>query len=319
VLGDGSGVLAHALERRGTRVQQWHRLLVDEREADDPWPPAGSFDQVWLRIPRSGLETRMLLTAAAARIVTGGTVLVYGAKDEGIRSVDNHRPTVLTPFETVLIKHRCRVCVARLGAPAPLPPDGLEPWATRWTLDLGTGLREWISFPGLFSHGRLDPATRLLLSHLPPLPPGARVLDFGAGTGVIGAAVLERVPDARVDLLDPDGIALAAAALNVPEARRIRAADLEAAEDDYDLIASNPPVHEGKRETLTVVEHLARDSAERITRGGRLMLVIQRRLAVEPLLAAAFSHVEIVADEGPFRVWSAQPWRDRHPRGPQYR
>lgn len=314
VLGDGSGVLARALEGRGTRVVEWHRSFVDGREPDEPWPPPGPFEQVWLRIPRSGLETRMLLTAAAARTASGGTVLAYGAKDEGIRSVDNHRPAVLTPFETVRIKRRCRVSIARVreageddAAREQVPPDGLEAWAERWTLDLGTGPREWVSFPGVFAHGRLDPATQLLLGHLPSLPPGARVLDFGAGTGVIGAAVLERVPDARVDLLDPDGIALAAAAVNVPDARPIRAADLDAAGADYDLIASNPPVHEGKRETLSVVAHLARGSAGRIARSGRLMLVIQRRMAVEPLLRAAFARVEAVADEGAFRVWSARP------------
>ncbi len=69
--------------------------------------------------------------------------------------------------------------------------------------------------------GRLDEGTALLLGVLPPLPPGARVLDFGCGSGAIGAAALAASPGLAVTMLDNDAVALEAVRENVPDARRV--------------------------------------------------------------------------------------------------
>ncbi len=307
-MGDSTPVLARALEASGRTVTRWHRFLHEGQETG-PWPPAGSFDQVWVRLPRSAREVRMLLTAAAARIHPEGRVILYGAKDEGIRSADNHRPPALAPFHTALVKRRCRVLTATLAAAYAGGDDTLEAWATDVTLDWGAGPRAWRYFPGVFSHGRLDPATAMLLRHLDPPGPGARILDYGAGTGIIGRALMERVPGSTVHLLDPDAIALHAARTNVPGAFAVQASSLEhpalAGRGPYDLIVSNPPIHEGKRETLGVVESLVARGAALLAPTGRLVLVIQRRLPAEPLLRSAYSATRVLADEGPFRLWEA--------------
>ena len=249
----------------------------------------------------------MLLTAAADRLAAGGTALVYGPKDEGIRSVDNHRPPSLAPFETVLIKRRCRVLTTHRkdGGAGSGDSGGLEEWAETVAVDLGQGEIPWLFYPGVFAHGRVDPATRMLIQHLPPTPPGSRVLDFGAGTGVIAKAVLTTTPEARVDLLEPDAVALAAAAVNVPEALALEVATLDEVPGPYDLIVSNPPIHEGKAETLRIFRQLAAAAGRLLAPGGRLVAVIQRRLAVEAILGKAFRRVQVLADEGPFRLWQA--------------
>ena len=73
----------------------------------------------------------------------------------------------------------------------------------------------------------------------------------------------------------------------------------------FDLIVSNPPIHQGKRETLEVVAGLVTGAGPLLAPGGRLILVIQRRLAAGALLERAFRRLEVVADEGPFRLWAA--------------
>ena len=237
----------------------------------------------------------MLLSAAAARVTPGGFVAVYGAKDEGIRSVDKHRPESIGEFETQWVKRRCRVLVARASStPADAQDDALETWRSDSTIDWGDGPRRWAFYPGMFAHGRLDPATELLVDHLPPVPKGARILDYGAGSGIIGAALLDREPTCTVDLLDVDAVALAAAAINVPAAGRIHAADLSSATGTYDLIVSNPPVHEGKTETLRIVRCLAQGATRVLGPKGSLTLVVQRRLGAESLLKASFGTVRIV-------------------------
>ena len=51
-------------------------------------------------------------------------------------------------------------------------------------------------------------------------PKKARVLDYGAGSGVIGAALRLREPTVDLHLLDSDALALEAAAKNLPGSSR---------------------------------------------------------------------------------------------------
>ena len=313
VLGDPSPLLARALDDSGHAVTRWHRSLTPGQLCT-PWPPAGPFHEVWVRMPRSSLEAAMLLHAAAARIANRGAVLLFGAGDEGIRSAARHFPEGTDPPRAVLIKRRCRVLVATRQSPPPRP-DGLDSWKTEALIDWGAGARPWTFYPGVFAHGRLDPATALLIDAVPNLPADARVLDFGAGTGIIGAAVLERAgPGTRAQLLDPDVISLAAAARNVPAATPILGSGISAVQGPFDLIASNPPIHAGSAQSLRTVALLAREAPGVLAEGGRLILVAQRRLPADQLLQHAFGSAETIADGGPFRVWSATARRGRSAR-----
>ena len=181
-------------------------------------------------------------------------------------------------------------------------------------VDWGSGSRAWTFYPGVFAYGRLDPATALLIAALPDVPDGSRVLDFGAGTGPVGAAVMERSgPRTEVHLLEPDAISLAAAEVNVAGATRIVGHGLSAvagqgratAAGPYDLIVSNPPIHAAGAQSLRTVEGLVRGASATLTKGGSLLLVAQRRLPVPRLLEQAFRDVRTAADEGQFRVWHA--------------
>ncbi len=304
VLGDPSPRLAHALEDLGHTVSRWHRLPFPE-QLHTPWPPPGRFGEVWVRMPRSSLEAAMLLHAAAARLDDGGQVHLYGANNEGIRSAARHSPDGTGEPRAALIKRRCRVLTAVRSAPPPRP-DGLDSWKFSAPVDWGTGERAWTFYPGVFAYGRLDPATALLIEALPDIPAGSRVLDFGAGTGPIGAAVLERAgPGTEVHLLEPDAIALAAAAVNVPGATLRAAGGLSAVSGQFDLVVTNPPIHVGGAQSLRTVEALAQAAPTVLAKGGSLLLVAQRRLPLARVLEDSFRDVSAVADRGQFRVWRA--------------
>ena len=312
VLADPASHLARALEESGHAVTRWHRFLSRGQQCT-AWPPPGPFGEVWVRMPRSSLEAAMLLHAAAARIGDGAPVFLFGAGNEGIRSAAKHFPAGTGEVETVLTKRRCRVLAAARDAPPPRE-DGLDSWQTRVPIDWGTGPRAWTFYPGVFAHGRLDPATALLIDCLPPVPPGARILDFGAGSGPLAAAALERGGgDAEAVLLDHDAISLAAAARNVPTGERVLARGLGAAPGPFDLIVSNPPIHAGGSQDLSAVEALVREAPRILARRGELIMVAQKRLPAGSLLARSFHRVRAVADRGPFRVWAAAAPRELPP------
>ncbi len=304
VMADPAPNLARALAESGHTVTRWHRFLSPGQQCT-PWPPPGPFDEVWVRMPRSSLEAAMLLHTAAARVEDGTRIHLFGAGDEGIRSAAKHFPAGTGAVQTALIKRRCRVLVAAREAPPPRA-DRLDSWETRAPIDWGDGARDWTFYPGVFAQGRLDTATALLIECLPRVTAGARILDFGAGTGPLAAAALERGDDGtEAVLLDPDAISLAAAARNVPAGKRMLGRDLAAVSGPFDLIVSNPPIHAGKPQSLRTVEALIREAPRVLAPGGKLALVAQRRLPVDQLLGHSFKHVRTVADRGPFRVWIA--------------
>ena len=304
VLGDPAPHLPRALAQTGYAVTRWHRDLT-RGQICAPWPPSGPFGEVWVRMPRSSLEAAMLLHAAAARVADGARIHLYGAGREGIRSAARHFPEGTDPPDTLLIKRRCRVLAAIRRAPPPRP-DALDSWEIRAPVDWGTGARDWTFYPGVFACGHLDAATALLTDCLPALPAGARLLDFGAGTGIIAAAALERgAPGAEAVLFERDAIALVAASRNLPGATLVLGRGVTAVPGPFDLIVSNPPIHAGSAQSLHTVEELVREAPAVLAPAGRLLLVAQRRLPIARILNRTFPLINTIADRESFRVWEA--------------
>ena len=304
VLGDPHPHLPRALAETGHAVTRWHRNLT-RGQLCAAWPPPGRYGEVWVRLPRSSLEAAMLLHAAAARIGDGARIHLYGAGNEGIRSAARHFPEGTDRAVALLVKRRCRVLASTRRAP-PLRADGLDAWEVRALVDWGTGPREWVFYPGVFACGRLDAATALLIDRLPALPAGARVLDFGAGTGIIAAAALERgAPGIEAVLLERDAISLVAASRNLPGATLVLGRGVGEVPGPFDLIVSNPPIHSGRAQSLYTLETLVREAPGVLAPRGRLMLVTQRRLPVSRILEPTFRSVDAIADRESFRVWEA--------------
>ncbi|MEO1271403.1 MAG: methyltransferase [Myxococcota bacterium] len=277
-----------------------------------PWPPDGPFDAALIRLPKGRQAQEMVLHAAASVVRPMGHIYLYGTNDEGIRSMGKRLQQMFGAAQTIDARKHSRV----YQAPREAEIEGLKPrladWALQWTLELEGISRPWLSYPGLFAHGRLDDGTRLLLKTLPSNLPGC-VLDYGCGTGIIGAAILHRQPQAQVELIDIDALAVAAARTNVPGARVTLGANLDAVQiGTYGLIVSNPPIHTGKGEDHRVLEHLIAKAPSHLTTEGVLMMVLQRRVHVEHLLEPRFREVSIVGESSRYRIWrAAGPQPDR--------
>ena len=296
--------VASAVKEAGGRDRPWHRLAREGRSAS-AWTPAGPFDAATLRLPKSKDELDMAVHAAASVLEVGAPLWVYGANDEGAGSAGAIIEPVMGPTRTVESGGRCRVLEAIRQVDAPNPRGSLDEWRRSTSLEFPGGPREWISYPGVFAHGRLDQGTGALVEATRTLPLAERyVLDFACGSGVVGAFLMALESTARVDFLDVDAVALAAAGDNVPGARLIPSDGFDALEHErYDLIVSNPPYHEGKAQTGGVVERLVRGAPDYLVDGGSLMLVTQRRFPLAALMKSSFETVEVSLDAGPHRVW----------------
>lgn len=300
------GTLPSLIAARGIARAVWNRRLIGGFPAT-PWPPARPFDLALVRLPKAADEQRMTTHAALSVLATSGRLILYGGNEEGIRSAAGMLEELIGPIETLAVRGHGRVLAAR----PPENVDGLRQplsaWRTVSPIEIADIRRDWVSYPGVFATGRVDEGTALMLTALPPLAAGARTLDYGCGSGVIGAAAQATNPGLVLDMLDNDAVALEAVRENVPEARRMlgtRVAD--AGTRVYGAILSNPPLHRGIAEDHSLLEQLIADAPAHLAPGGALQMVVQRRVPLERLLARQFADVVIAAQNGRYRVWRAR-------------
>ncbi len=310
-----TGALAVALAAGGASPCSWRRFATDTTSGA-AWPDAsGSLacTSAFIRLAKAKDALDLALHATSASIPPRAPIIVFGANDEGIRSAARHLEAVADDIVTLETRRHCRVIAGRRRPSIANHRATLAAWRSSGTIELLGQRRNWIAYPGVFAKGGIDEGTALLLAHLPPTVPrtgsgqGQRVLDFAAGTGVIAAAVRMTMPEAAVDLIEIDALALESAGENVPGARLIAGASLNAAgAGSYNLILSNPPIHEGVAEDHRVLASFIADAPRHLVRGGELRIVVQRRIPATELMQRAFGNVQVIAETGRFRILSAR-------------
>jgi 16S rRNA (guanine1207-N2)-methyltransferase len=190
----------------------------------------------------------------------------------------------------------------------PAAPD-LHSLAQRFELDLADGPLQVLSLPGVFSHGRLDRGSALLLEQLDGLPQG-HLLDFGCGAGVLGATLKRRYPHSQVSMLDVDAFAIESSRLTLAanglDAEVIAGDGIDAAPQGLAAIISNPPFHTGVHTDYQASEHLLRQAARHLDKGGELRLVANSFLKYPPLIEQHLGPCKTLSEADGFRIYSAR-------------
>jgi 16S rRNA (guanine1207-N2)-methyltransferase len=134
---------------------------------------------------------------------------------------------------------------------------------------------------GVFSPGRLDPGTRLLLDQAPPPPAAGDLLDLGCGYGPVACVLAARSPGATVWAVDVNERALALCERNAARAglANVRCVTPGAVPARVDAIWSNPPIRIGK----PALHALLADWLGRLD--GLAHLVVGRNLGSDSLAA----------------------------------
>ncbi len=300
VAGDVSGRLEAAV-RETASILSWKRYGAE----GTAWPSEGHGNAAIVRLPKGREAFQMALHAIAARTEPGAPLLVVGANDEGIRSADKGLSEVAENLRTLDARRHCRVWHGTIRGGVGFR-GSLDDWMESAHGSFPNGEASWVSFPGLFAHGHLDPATALLLSALTAVEADSRILDFGCGAGVVGMYLASLDPGLELHALDVDPLALEATRRNLPRARLHAGDGLGAlpAELRFDRIVSNPPIHTGRDQHYEIVRALCRDAAQRLRSGGDLWIVAQRTVPVGRMLCG-FGVAEEVAGTASFTVWRA--------------
>lgn len=268
-------------------------------------PPVAAFERSVLFLPKSRELTDYLLQCLAARL-PGKVLYLVGEKRAGIERAAKQLAAYGQPCKLDSARH-CQLWQV-LVEHAPATPV-LESLAQRYTLPLPDGPLAVVTLPGVFSHGRLDIGSALLLEHLDGLPDGP-ILDFGCGAGVLGATLKRRYPASPVVMLDVDAFALASSRLTLAanglDAELVPGDGIQAAPQGLAAIITNPPFHQGVHTDYQASETLLREAARYLRPGGELRLVANSFLKYPPLIEQHLGSCTTLAEGQGFRVYRAR-------------
>jgi 16S rRNA (guanine1207-N2)-methyltransferase len=163
---------------------------------------------------------------------------------------------------------------------------------------------------GVFSHGRLDPGTAVLLRNAPPPPQAGELLDLGCGAGAITLTLARRAPGATVWAVDVNGrardLCAANATANAIRNVVVRAPDEVPNDLRFAAIWSNPPIRIGK----PALQELLTTWLERLSDGGWALLVVQKHLGADSLhrwLTDAGWKTTRIASQRGYRLLEVRP------------
>lgn len=278
----------------------------------EPWLATEElFDLAVVHLPKSRDLLDLVLDLVST--VTSGRILLVGPLKGGITAAGKQLAKL---FGNAVKLDAARHCALYETETDESRTSSLERWMIKHRVRAADTELEVVSCPGVFSHGRLDEGTALLLETLSVSGRKLAVLeqhgalDFGCGCGVIGAFVHLRWPDARIDMVDANAYAVAAARetaqLHELPADRVYPSDVFShVNGRYGLIISNPPFHQGFDTEYGTVERFISGACSRLVPGGALRIVANHFLPYRPLIEARFGHCRTVAENSQYRVYEA--------------
>ncbi|WP_066016540.1 class I SAM-dependent methyltransferase [Endozoicomonas atrinae] len=314
LLGDGVGYIT-ALTRD---FSAYRRLLpIESRMAERfsltfaPILPAEfsrPVDGVLIFLQKSKPLMDFWLEMVLSFLPENAPVWLVGENDEGIKS---WKKRLKESFGVVKSVDNARHCVL-LEASEPLKkPESftLEPWFEIFSVTAGSANMDITSLPGVFSHGRLDKGTQVLLETLNAVPSG-KVLDFGCGAGVISAYINTLPGEYDFTLVDCDALALASSnkTMNATGSKSftvLPSDGLSEVTGQFDLIISNPPFHQGVKTHYEVTEQFLAQSRKMLRPGGELRIVANSFLRYPPIIQKAFGRCDTLLVKDGFSVYRA--------------
>jgi 16S rRNA (guanine1207-N2)-methyltransferase len=268
----------------------------------------GKHDVAIIYLPKSDALIDMVFSMTRESLEPGSRVYIVGQKNAGIKS---QKPVIEKWFGSIIADDSARhstIYEAEVTS-SPLPNNSLDRWENHYEFSMRNKNYQAVTLPGVFSYGKLDEGTRMLLDTLPGHKAKA-ILDWGCGSGVIGLVAATMYPESRIDMVDSNALAIEATKRtlklhNLTDVK-VWASDIFSdITNTYDLILANPPFHSGIATDYHMVEQFIAQTKNHLNPHGALRIVANTFLRYSPLLKKQFDKVEVLSESKSYKVYEA--------------
>lgn len=324
LVNDRFGALAVALQQGGYRCVSWGDSAVAQlataentgrNGAANPQflpateVPTGQYSRIFFRLPKSHSLLRFQLERLIDLVNAG--VQLIGARM--VKHID--RPTIdlidsiAGPTQPSLAWKKARlIFFGEALSPVDIQEDRQVTNLPEWHLALSNRAN-------VFSRGKLDRGSRLLIGAMPQLsPPGQpRIADLGCGNGLLGLRALHHWPQAQLHFFDDSFLAIDSARENMAAHYPTTKAQFCAGDGmtayqgaTFDLVLCNPPFHQEYDLGDHIARQMFRDAHRHLSPDGQLCVVGNRHLGYHQDLKRLFGKVEVIASDPKFVVLLAK-------------
>jgi 16S rRNA (guanine1207-N2)-methyltransferase len=340
------GALALALSGRGISVavsesscaaaSALERIIPELKTFDGDLEVGADLVSLILPADKGNAIVRELLRLALKHTHPGGRCLIAGDKDRGFERYFKEARTNFGHGEILERSKGLRVALLTKTGPEQHLETGSEnieadeiepeklpenlpernltehvpnhPESESFSLEARGQRLECLALPGVFSSGKFDLASKLLLEHLPN-GNGKTVLDIGCGYGLLGGFMA--LEGANVTMLEDDSRSVESSKRTLELNRlsgRVLWSDVDSKLEKnarFDLIITNPPFHVGSDLILDVALEFIRAIERHLAPGGQAWLVANHFLPYERELGRIGPVREVAKAKG-FKVLMVQ-------------
>ena len=282
----------------------------DDKIFNLSWTPNNQADlntEIWptaayniLFYPKAKDRLDWWLDALTGHLIQDQKLWIVGENDGGIKSLPKRVADYFDCFKIDSARH----CVIFELAPKDTNPPTPKP------IEFQVDDLKCTSLAGVFSAGRLDKGSEVLLGVLPELK--GDILEFGGGCGVLTAKIAQQKQVKKIDSVEVDLLAVRSSNLMFAENKLNALATciwsdgtLQLPKKRYDHIVTNPPFHKGTRTEYGATEKFFTEAHEWVKTGGKFIWVANDFLTYQHYLKENFHEAQLLVQMKGFKVYSA--------------
>jgi len=288
-------------------IYQQCQQQAEKHEFAAFYPSEKQFDGIVIYMPKAKALLKMLLAHLAPLIKAGGSLMLVGENNSGVKSAAKLMHDFGSTANKVDSARHCSLFSSLISEPAPAFVEGQ--YLHTQQVDIQGKTLEVKSLPGVFSFGELDAATELLLQNLPERI-GGFCLDFGCGAGLIGCFIAKYFPNVQMQMTDVSALAIysakATATANDLQVDIVPSNGLSHIKGKFKQVFTNPPFHTGIKTDYSVTENFLRQLPAKMQDGSKLTLVANSFLQYPEMMQRSFNTTEVIAQTNKFKLYQCR-------------
>jgi 16S rRNA (guanine1207-N2)-methyltransferase len=268
------------------------------------------FEQILYRVSKEKLVTHHIINNARRLIKPGGTLILVGKKNDGIKAYTNKAGHYFG----------CKVKPKKQGSAyiaviqkqtteTPTLNDGNYP-KLRSCLEINNN--HVLSKPGLFGWNKIDQGSAFLADHLPDFfqyfqSKPKFILDLGCGYGYLSLMASTYI-NAKFIATDNNAAAIAACSKNFLafgiDGEVIAGNCAQNINQRFDAVLCNPPFHSGFGTDSQLTQQFVTSSYEHLNPGGKALFVANRFVPIESCAGkhTKLANIEKIAENKSFKL-----------------